>query len=90
VLVEAQFTKRHQEQGNSLQRDKPSVTLHTNFPPLSTVTSAMHEEMASEIEPLENQSASCQSDRAADANTNQCATDKEAIQQQTSPTDPMV
>jgi hypothetical protein len=67
---------------------KVSTTLHANFPPLSTVTSTMHEEIASES--LENPSTSCRPDRAADANNNQSATDEGAIQKQTSPTGPMV
>jgi hypothetical protein len=88
VPVEAQLMKRHHELENSLQCDKPGVTLHANFPPLSTVTSTMHEEIASES--LENPSTSRRPDRTADANNNQSATDEGAIQKQTSPTGPMV
>jgi hypothetical protein len=83
VPVEAQLMKRHHELENSLQRDKPGVTLHANFPPLSTVTSTMHEEIASES--LESPSTGRQPDRAADANNNQSVTDEGAIQKQTSP-----
>jgi hypothetical protein len=88
VPVEAQLMKRHHELENSLQRDKPGVTLHANFPPLSTVTSTMYEEIASES--LENPSTSCRADRAADVNNNQSATDEGTIQKQTSPTSPML
>jgi hypothetical protein len=93
VPVEAQSMERHHEhheQGNLLQREKPGDALHADFHPLSKATWAMQEELASEFTPLEAPSTSCQSGRAADANTNRSATGEGAIQQQASPTGPMM